>query len=91
MQQLYNIKKLINIPQYKVTEIILNTEKEIHIRLEPYKRKPFICSYCGQVHKIGYHGKEEKVVSYLPVFGKKTYLYVTKRRYLCPKDNCIHI
>jgi len=91
MQQLYNIKKLINIPQYKVTEIILNTEKEIHIKLEPYKRKPFICSYCGQVHKTGYHGKEETVVRDLPVFGKKTYLYVTKRRYLCPKDNCIHI
>jgi len=42
--QLYGIKKLLNIPEYKVKETILITDKEAHIRLEAYKRKKFICS-----------------------------------------------
>jgi len=55
------------------------------------KRKPFICSNCGQVHKTIYHGTEESVVIDLPFFDKKTYLQVVKRRHLCPQDNRIHI
>jgi transposase len=89
--QIYNIKKFLNIPEYRISEIILDSDKEIHIRLEPYKRKPLICSNCGQVHKNGYHGTEKSVVIDLPVFDKKTYLHVVKRRHLCPRDNRIHI
>lgn len=37
--QLYGIKKLLNIPEYKVKEIILITAKEIYICLEAYKKK----------------------------------------------------
>jgi len=89
--QVYNIKKSLNISQYKITKIVLDTDNEIHIRLESYKRKPFICSNCGQVHKTIYHGTEESVVIDLPFFDKKTYLQVVKRRHLCPQDNRIHI
>ncbi len=28
--QIYNIKKLLNISQYKITQTILSTDKEIH-------------------------------------------------------------
>ena len=57
--RVYGIKKRLNIPEYKITEIISENETEIYLRLEPYKRKPFICSGCELVHKTGYHGKEE--------------------------------
>lgn len=87
----YSIKKRLNIPEYKITDILSETNKEIHIKLEPYKRKKFICSGCRQVHKIGQHGIEKTIVEDLPIFGKRVYLHVTKRRYKCPADKNIHI
>jgi transposase len=89
--QLYGIKKRLNIPEYKISEIISENETKIHLRLEPYKRKPFSCSGCGQIHKTGYHGKEESTVEDLPIFEKRTYLRVTKRRHVCPKDKRIYV
>jgi transposase len=88
---MYSIKKAINIPEYKITGFILDNAEELHISLEPYKRKGFICSECGQIHKIGYHGREETVVEDLGIFEKRTYLHVTKRRYICPEDNRTHV
>jgi len=89
--QEYNIKKALNIPGYKITEIISENAKEIHIRLEPHARKLFRCSGCGGVHKIGYHGREESKVRDLDLCGKRVYLHVVKRRYVCPVDNCTHV
>lgn len=89
--RIYSIKKAINIPEYKITEIISESAKGIHIRLEPYKRKGFICSECRQVHKMGYHGKEETVVEDLGIFEKRAYLHVIKRRHICPVDNRTHV
>ena len=87
----YSIKKRLNIPEYKITEIISESKTEIHLRLEPYKNKPFTCSGCGQVHKTGYHGKEESIAEDLSIFEKRTYLHVIKRRYVCPKDSRIYV
>ncbi len=89
--RLYSIKKAIDIPEYKITGIIFESKEEIHLHLEPYQRRPFTCSGCGEIHKVGYHGKEESVVEDLSIFGKRMYLHVTKRRYVCPQDNRTHI
>lgn len=89
--QVYGIKKRLNIPEYKITEIISETETQIHLRLEPYKRKAFVCSGCGNIHKNGYHGKEESTAEDLPMFEKRVYLRVSKRRYQCPRDHRIYI
>ena len=53
--QIYAIRKLLTIPEYKVVEIISFTETEIHIKIEPYKRKKGICSNCMREHKSGIH------------------------------------
>ena len=87
----YSIRKWLGVPQYKITRIIGEDDKEIHIRLEPYQRKAFVCSGCGAVHETGYHGIEESVVEDLALFEKRVYLHVVKRRYRCPQDNRIHI
>jgi len=87
----YSIRKWLGIPQYKITGIIREDHKEIHIRLEPYKKKAFVCSGCGAVHETGYHGIEESVVEDLALFEKRVYLHVVKRRHRCPQDNRIHI
>ncbi|HEX9916261.1 MAG TPA: transposase [candidate division Zixibacteria bacterium] len=87
----YSIRKWLSIPQYKITRIIGDDDKEIHVWLEPYQRKAFVCSGCGEVHEAGYHGIEESVVEDLALFEKRVYLHVVKRGYGCPKDKRIHI
>lgn len=89
--RIYSIKKRLNIPEYKITDILSETGKDIHIKLEPYKKKKFVCSGCGQVHKIGEHGIEESIAEDLPIFEKRVYLHISKRRYKCPvdKSTCI--
>ena len=87
----YSIKKRLNIPEYKITDILSETEKEIHIKIEPYKRKRFICSGCGKVHKIGQHGLEEAIAEDLPIFEKRVYLHIVKRRYKCPADKSARV
>ena len=89
--RVYSIKKRLNIPAYKITGVISENKTEIHLRLEPYKRKPFVCSGRGHIHKTGYHGKEESTAEDLPIFEKRAYLHVTKRRHVCPNDSQTHI
>lgn len=88
--QIYTIKNLLNIPEYKVVKIISNTDKEIHIGLEPYKRKKVICSGCGKTTNHKYHGSYKIIVEDLPLSGKRVYLHVKRRRYLCLKDGRTH-
>jgi len=52
--RIYTIKKLLNIQEHKATEIISATPKEIHVRLEAYRRKKTIHSGCEDVHEVGY-------------------------------------
>lgn len=89
--QRYSIRKRLNIPEYKITDILSETDKNIHIKLEPYKKKKFVCSGCGQVHKIGEHGIEESIAEDLPIFEKRVYLHIVKRRYKCPVDKSTRI
>lgn len=85
------IRKLLNIPEFKVTEIISESETEIHIRLESYKRRKSLCSCCGSFHEKGYHGSFEITVEDRSLCEKRSYLHVTKKRYRCPVDNRVHV
>jgi len=88
---LYTIRKLLQIPEYKVTRIISINETEIHIRLEAYKRKTAKCSGCGQEHKESAHSLKEVTVEDKPMSGRRVYLHVIKRLYRCPMDGRIYI
>lgn len=88
----YSITKALNLPEYKITKVTIpDSGSDIHIRLKPYKRKPFICSGCGEIHKTGYHGKEESPAEDLPLFEKRVYLHVVKRHHICSKDSRIYV
>ena len=90
--QKYSIKKILNIQGYKIINIEeKKIEKGLYIRIEPYKRKKAICSFCGQQHKKGYSYKTESKVRDLDISGNKVYLMITKRHYKCPVDNRIHV
>lgn len=85
-------RKFFRVPQdYKITRIVETAEDEITIDIEPYKGQKGICSGCGQVHQDTYRGIRIIKARDLPACGKKVYLNVTKRRYLCPKDGKIYI
>lgn len=89
--RIYSIKKRLNIPEYKIAGILSETDREIYLKPEPYKRKKFVCSGCGQVHKIGQHGLEESTVEDLSLFEKRVHLTIAKRRFKCPVDGRRHI
>ena len=84
-------KDLLNIPKgYKVIKIE-TTAETLEIHIEPYKNKKAICSGCGQEHKNGYHGFDIIKARDLPAVGRKVWLHVRKRRYVCPKDGKIYV
>ena len=89
--QRYSITKALNLPEYKITEIISETKEEIHIRIEPYKRKKAKCGGCGAKHGICPHSQEEVVVQDKPISDLKVYLHVIKRFYRCPADGRIYV
>jgi transposase len=88
---LNTLNRLLNITEYKVVEIISITDEEIHLRLEPYKRKEAICSGCGEIHGSGYHSEKEVIVEDLPISERRVYLHIKKRLYRCSKDGRIYV
>ena len=86
---LHGIKKLLNIPGYKITDTSF-TDGEIHIYLEPYKKGKPICSQCSEAHTKGYHNSQLARAEDLSISGRRVYLHIHKRRYRCPHDGKIH-
>ncbi|MBU0599386.1 transposase family protein, partial [bacterium] len=87
----YSITRTLNLPEYKIAEIISETDKEIHIRVEPYKRKGIKCGGCGEEHKRSRHSQEETIAQDKPISGLRVYLHVIKRLYKCPVDGRIYV
>ena len=87
----YSITRALKLPHYRVSKILSATDREIHIELTPYKRKPLLCSGCGLIHLTGRHGVVRVAVEDLRITGRRVYLHVIKRRVQCPADHCIHV
>lgn len=87
----YSITRLLKLPEYKITKVISETKGNIHIRVEPYKRKKAKCGGCGAQHNIGRHSQEEVVVRDKPIIDLKVYLHIIKRFYRCPVDGRIYV
>jgi transposase len=85
----YTIRKILNIPEYKVIRTVFVADQEIHIWLEAYQRKKAVCSGCGKVHVTGYHGFSEVVAEDKSISNLRVYLHVKKRRYRCSEDRRI--
>lgn len=86
----YTIRQALNIPEYKI-KTVKNIEGEIHIDLEPYKKKKAICSYCGENHSGKPQSTNTVKIKDLEIIGKKTILHLVKRNYVCTKDRRIHV
>jgi transposase len=86
---LQGIKKLLNIPEYTITDVSPSSGR-IDIYLRPYRRSKPQCSHCKEVHTKGYHSSQWTEAQDLPISGKRVYLHIRKRRYRCPRDGKIH-
>lgn len=84
-----SIRSLLNIPGYKIKEIISKAAEEIHIQVSPYKRNQGKCSKCKQRHG-GYHDTREMIAEDMRLGECRVFLYIPKRRYKCPEDGRIH-
>ena len=81
MSQQNIIKELIGLQDVIVNKVEQN-EKEIYIYLE-LERKEHTCPCCsGQTEKI--HDYRVQKVHDINILGKKVYLMLRKRRYVCP-------
>ena len=87
----YTIRKILNIPEYKVSKVAFEKHQEMHVWLQAYQRKKAVCSGCGKAHTVGYHGVNRVVVEDKSISNLRVYLHVTKRRYNCPEDGRIRI
>jgi transposase len=91
---LTTLTKILNLPDYQVTEIISISDTQMHLRIEPRKHKrkhkPALCSGCKQIHTQGYHSEKEVVVEDLAISARRVFLHVKKRLYRCPKDQRIY-
>ncbi len=88
--QRYSITQALNLPEYKITDMRLDADG-YWIQVEPYKRKPFVCSQCGEVHGGTINSIKKVRVDDLKLFDRRVRLIVVKRRMRCPKDCCLHV
>ncbi|MBI4743589.1 MAG: ISL3 family transposase [Actinobacteria bacterium] len=82
----YTISKLLNIPEYKVEKIVSITDKEIHIKLAPYKNNNAVCSECGKIHTKGYHSTDITIAEDLRMGERRIFLHIPKRKYKCAES-----
>lgn len=87
--QAVHFSKIINIPEYKVTELISITDREAILRVEPYKRNKGKCGGCGKVHGDCSHGSYWVRVEDLPINGRRLFLVVKRRRFECEEGGKI--
>ena len=89
--QLNTITELLNIPNYKVTHMIKNTNDSLHVMLGQMEATPAVCSGCGNIHHNSVHSREFIVVEDLRISGKRVFLYVPKRKTCCIEDGAIRV
>jgi len=85
------ITEILNIPNYKVAEVIKSDPERNYMILERIEDTPPVCSGCGHVHGTSVHSKEIVLVEDLRISGKRTFLCVPKRKIRCVEDGRIRV
>jgi transposase len=86
------ITKLLDIPNYRATEV---TGREYHemigVTLERMKDIPPVCSGCGRIHGTSIHSRGTMIAEDMPISGKRVFLLVPKRKVKCSEDGTIRV
>lgn len=85
------ITKLLNLPNFEVREVLEHHEKSLHLYMDLIDPVRPVCSGCGGVHQAPVHSIGWIRVEDLPLFGKRVFLYLPKRKIRCPKDGKIRV
>ncbi len=88
--QLDTITKLLALPNFKVVKV-LDHENSLHLYVDLIDPVGPICSACGTVHRGPVHSIDWIHVEDLPFCGRRTFLYVPKRKVRCPRDSKIRV
>jgi transposase len=90
--QLETITELLNIPNFKVRNLIRNDRSSLHFLLELIEESEPVCSGCGKAHpKNRVHGTNLVVAEDLRIVGKRVFLHIPKRKVICAEDYCIRV
>jgi transposase len=89
--QLNTITKLLDIPNYRATEVTGSEYENIYITLERVEDSPPVCSGCGNIHGISVHSWSDMLVEDLRISGKRVFLLVPKRKVQCAEDRTIRV
>lgn len=89
--QLKTITELLNLPNFQVESMLKQTENSIHLKIKLIKPSPPVCSACGTIHHSSTHSVGWIKVEDLSLGSKRTFLYVPKRKSLCPVDGKIRV
>ena len=66
----YSITQALSLPEYKITDVKDDLVRLV-ICVEPYKRKEFICSRCGEAH-AGKINSRKDVTVWVTFFNEST-------------------
>jgi transposase len=89
--QLKTITELLNLPNFQVVSVVEHNETSIHLYVDLIEPVAPVCSACGTVHHSPIHSVSWIRVEDLPLSGKRVFLYVPKRKALCPQDGRIRV
>ena len=85
------ITKLLALPNFEVAEVLDHHDDSLHLYIDLIDPVGPVCSACGEVHHQPVHSIGWSRVEDLPLCGKRTLLYVPKRRVRCPVDGKIRV
>jgi transposase len=89
--QLDTITELLNIPNYKATHMVKNSETCMEFVLARIKDISPMCSGCGRIHNTPIHSLGSITVEDLPISGKRVFLHVPVRKLPCLEDDRIRV
>ena len=85
------ITTLLNLPNFGVAEVLNHHDDSLHLYIDLIDPVGPVCSACGEVHHRPVHSIGWSRVEDLPLCGKRTFLYVPKRKVRCPVDGKIRV
>jgi len=85
------ITKLLDLPNFEVAKVLDHHDDSLHLYIDLIDPVGPVCSACGDVHHTPVHSVGWIRVEDLPLCGKRTFLYVPKRKVRCPGDSKIRV
>ena len=88
---LKTITELLALPNFQVVSVLEHKETSIHLYVDLVEAVAPVCSACGIAHQASVHSIGWIIVEDMPIAGKRTFLYIPKRKVRCLVDGKIRV